>query len=63
MKIVVDYDLCEANAFCQKIAPEVFRVEQDDTLTVILERPPEKLREKIERAVVKCPRGAIKIEG
>ena len=32
MKVVVDYDLCEANALCMDCAPEVFRVEEDDTL-------------------------------
>ncbi|MCA9773147.1 MAG: ferredoxin [Myxococcales bacterium] len=63
MKIVVDYDLCEANAFCQKLAPEVFRVEDDDSLTVLIEHPPEALREKVVAAAKKCPRGAIKIEG
>ena len=39
MKIVVDYDLCEANALCMEAAPEVFRVEEDDTLTILLEEP------------------------
>ena len=33
MKILVDTDLCEANAICMGCCPEVFRVEEDDTLT------------------------------
>ena len=37
MKVVVDYDLCEANALCMDCCPEVFRVEEDDTLTVLIE--------------------------
>ena len=32
MKIVVDYELCEANAVCVGCCPEAFRVEDDDTL-------------------------------
>ena len=28
MKIVVDYDLCEANAVCMDVCPECFRVEE-----------------------------------
>jgi ferredoxin len=63
MKIVVDYDLCEANALCMGACPECFRVEDDDTLTVLLESPPEDLRGKVEEAVRLCPRQAITIEG
>ena len=39
MKIVVDYDLCEANAVCMDVCPECFRVEDDDTLTILVENP------------------------
>lgn len=59
MKIVVDYDLCEANAVCMDICPEVFRVEEDDSLTVLIERPGEELRAKLEDSVRLCPRQAI----
>jgi ferredoxin len=59
MKIVVDYDLCEANAVCMDVCPECFRVEEDDSLTILMERPPESLRHKVEEAVRLCPRQAI----
>ncbi len=59
MKIVIDYDLCEANALCMEAAPEVFRVEEDDTLTVLLEEPGAELRAKVEEAARLCPRQAI----
>ncbi len=59
MKIVIDYDLCEANALCMEAAPEVFRVEEDDTLTVLIEEPGEELRAKVEEAARLCPRQAI----
>ncbi len=62
MKIVVDYDLCEANAVCMGTCPEVFRVEEDDTLTILLERPGEDLRAKVEEAVRLCPRQALSLE-
>ena len=62
MKVVVDYDLCEANALCMDCAPEVFRVEDDDTLTVLIEDIPDKLREKVEEAVRLCPRQAIALK-
>ena len=61
MKVVVDYDLCQANAVCMKHAPEVFRVEEDDTLTVLLEEVPGNLEEKAREAERLCPRQAIKL--
>jgi ferredoxin len=61
MKIVVDYDLCEANAVCMDVCPDCFRVEDDDTLTVLIERPPESLRKQVEEAVRLCPRQAIRL--
>jgi ferredoxin len=61
MKIVIDYDLCEANAVCMETCPQVFRVEEDDTLTVLIERPPEALRKQVEEAVRLCPRQAISL--
>lgn len=63
MKIVVDFDLCEANAVCMKVAPEVFEVDENDYLIIKDEHPPEALRAKVEEAVRRCPRQAIKLEG
>jgi ferredoxin len=61
MKIVVDYDVCESNAVCMAVAPEVFEVRDDDFLYVLDENPPEELRPKIEEAVRRCPKQAISI--
>lgn len=63
MKVVVDYDLCEANALCMEACPEVFRVEEDDTLTVLMDEVPESLRKKLMDAERLCPRQAIRIVG
>ena len=62
MKVVVDYDLCESNAVCMAIAPEVFEVGDDDFLYVLDENPPEELRSKMEEAVRRCPKQAISLE-
>ncbi len=61
MKIVVDYDLCESNAVCMQIAPEVFEVRDDDFLYVLNEEPGEELRAKMEDSVSRCPKQAIAI--
>ena len=62
MKIVVDYDLCEANAVCMEQAPEVFKVDDEDNLEILDESPPEALRAKVESAVRLCPRQALRLE-
>lgn len=63
MKVVVDFDLCEANGRCMESAPEVFRLDDSDELHVLMEQPPEALRKKVEEAARRCPRLAIRIEG
>jgi len=61
MKLLVDYDLCEANARCMEVAPEVFRVDDADNLHVLQEEPPEKLRARVEEAIRLCPRQALSL--
>ena len=63
MKVVVDYDLCESNAICMGIAPEVFEVRDDDNLYLLQEEPPEELRGKVEEAIRRCPKQAITLQG
>jgi ferredoxin len=61
MRIVVDFDLCESNAVCMGIAPEIFEVRDDDFLYVLDENPPESMRAKMEESVQRCPKQAISI--
>ena len=63
MKVVVNYDLCESNAVCMAVAPEVFEVRDDDFLYVLDEEPGEELRGKVEEAARRCPKQAITVEG
>lgn len=63
MRVVVDYDLCESNAVCMGIAPEVFEVRDDDFLYLLQEEPDESLRAKLNDAAARCPKQAITIEG
>jgi ferredoxin len=62
VKVVVDFDLCESNALCMQICPEVFEVRDDDFLYILNEHPDESLRSKIEEAVRSCPKQAISIQ-
>lgn len=60
-KVVVDFDLCESNAVCMNIAPEVFEVRDDDFLYILNENPGDDLRAKVEESIERCPKQAIAI--
>lgn len=62
MKVVIDYDVCESNAVCMGILPEVFEVRDDDFLYILDENPPEELRPRLEEAARRCPKQAITIQ-
>ena len=63
MKVIVDYDRCEANAICMQICPQVFKLNEDDTRDVLIEEPGDDLRAKVLEAVHRCPRQAITVKG
>jgi ferredoxin len=62
MKVIVDWDRCEANAVCVRCCPEVFQLEEDDTLTILLDEVPEDLRAQTKNAVRLCPRQALALQ-
>jgi ferredoxin len=61
IRIVVDYDLCEANAVCQKTAPDMFQVDDSDKLHLLVTHPAEDQMEKAKAAVRRCPRRALSL--
>ncbi|CAB4725902.1 MAG: ferredoxin [Actinobacteria bacterium] len=62
MKIKVDFDLCESNALCEAMAPEVFELDDDDFLVLKAEETTDANVESVKRAVAACPRAAISLE-
>ncbi len=60
-KIEVDWGLCESNGVCMGIIPEVFRLEDDDTLTILQEDVTPENEAQVRDAVRQCPRQAISI--
>ena len=60
-RIVVDFDLCESNAICMQVAPDVFEVRDDDFLYLLTETPDDSRRPAVEEAVQRCPKQAISI--
>ena len=61
MKIEVDYDLCEANAVCMDTCPQVFKVDEEDNLHILIEQPGSEHRAKVEEAIRLCPRQALSL--
>ncbi|MBN9109413.1 MAG: ferredoxin [Pseudonocardia sp.] len=62
MRISVNYELCESNALCTAVAPDVFEIRDDGYLHFLDEDPPEAQRPAVAEAVQICPRAAITLE-
>ncbi|GII79354.1 ferredoxin [Sphaerisporangium rufum] len=62
MRIKVDYDACEANAVCMGLAPDVFEVDEEDNLHVLLPEPPPEMLDRVRHAVRSCPKAALSLE-
>jgi ferredoxin len=61
VRVVLDSDICESNALCVGLAPDVFDLGDDDRLTILEEQPgPERWRD-VEAAVRSCPKQALRI--
>ncbi|MFV0254164.1 MAG: ferredoxin [Beutenbergiaceae bacterium] len=61
MKVSVDFDLCQSNAVCMSIVPEVFEVRDDGFLYVLDDNPPPPLWDRVQEAERRGPRGAISL--
>lgn len=60
-KVVADFDLCESNALCEAVAPDVFRIDDDDYLQIDDPTVTAENRDRVEQAVSACPKAALKI--
>jgi ferredoxin len=59
MKVVADWDECEANAICTGIAPDVFELDDDDNLNLLKTEIPAEDEERVRRAINSCPKRAL----
>jgi ferredoxin len=61
MKVIPDYDACEANAVCAGLVPEVFEVDDADNLNILVDEVPANLVEGVRHAVRSCPKAALRL--
>jgi ferredoxin len=61
-RLKVNFDLCESNGICEGIAPDVFRLDEDDFLQVSTDEVTAENEARIRDAVASCPRAALSIE-
>ena len=62
MKVIIHASKCALHGECVIAAPEVFEIDDDkDVVTVIDPEPGERLRSKVEDAVLMCPVAAISL--
>jgi len=61
MKVVPDYDACEANAVCAGLVPEVFEVDDEDVLHIKVADVPPALADQVRHAVRSCPKAALSL--
>ena len=61
-KVIVDFDLCQGHAVCMGEAPEVFRVAEDGSNTVLLAEVEGDALDKAELAERYCPNMAISLD-
>lgn len=61
MKVKADYDLCEANAMCEALAPDVFEVDDDDNLVLHTDQITPANEVHVRQAVAACPKAALSV--
>lgn len=58
MELRVDRDLCEANAVCCGLAPDVFSLDDEEQLVIASPVPAEQAG-RVRSAVERCPKNAL----
>jgi len=61
VRVEADWDACEANGVCAGLVPEVFEVDDQDNLNILVDEIPSRLEQQVRRAVVSCPKMALRV--
>jgi ferredoxin len=60
VRIDVDFDRCEGHGLCEQTAPEVYQLDDDGNLTVLVEVVPAELELKAAAGARVCPVAALR---
>ena len=60
LHVTVDHQQCQGVGYCERIAPHVFQLGDDDLSHVIDSHPPDDERAAVEEAATLCPSRAIR---
>lgn len=58
-KIHVEWDLCESYGVCVSAAPDIFDLDDEDNLVVLIETPGDHQLPEVEDAILRCPKKAL----
>jgi ferredoxin len=61
MRVIVDETLCEANGFCESLAPDIFEIGQSDVVHVVDVDVPKDRHIDVQAAVDQCPKAALRL--
>jgi ferredoxin len=62
MQPIVIPTRCRGNKLCERLAPEVFQVDDLGMAWVVDENPPEELYGRVRDAVYRCPAKALMVD-
>lgn len=62
MRIKADFDLCESNAICVGMAPDIFDLDDNDYLVILQEDVPAERVDELRQVVASCPKSALSLD-
>ncbi|RFU21852.1 ferredoxin [Geodermatophilus marinus] len=63
MRVSADRERCVGSGQCELLAPDVFEVDDDGAVRVLVPEPGEEERDAVRDAVAQCPTGALAVSG
>jgi ferredoxin len=61
MRVTVDGSQCEANGFCESLAPEIFELGDEDVVQIADGPVPPEHEINVRAAVEQCPKAALRL--
>ncbi|MDC9006857.1 ferredoxin [Mycobacterium marinum] len=61
MRVIVDETLCEANGFCESLAPDIFSLGDADVVKIADGPVPADRQIDVHAAVDQCPKAALRL--